>query len=271
MTQPAPLATELLPDIPFRTVGGAALMVEVIRPDPPPPAPMPAVIYIHGGAWIHGDRTVNRSEFLAERGFFTISIDYRSSRQATFPAQLEDARAAVRWLRASAAGYQVDPGRIGVWGHSAGAHLAALVGATGHLHSIGEPVGPGEPSSEVQAVAALACPTDFLQMGGWHEAPDSPEAQLVGGPIRERLDAVRAANPISYVRAGAPPFLLVHGEEDEIVPIGQSELLARALRESDNDVELVRIPGAGHNFGADEPSWAEARRLVLGFFRARLG
>lgn len=263
-------STTLIPDIPYRTVGDTTLLAEIIRPDPPPAAPMPAVIYIHGGAWMYGDRTANRSAFLAARGFFTVSIDYRSSLQARFPAQLEDARAAVRWLRANAARYQVDPERIGIWGHSAGAHLAALVGTSGRLPAIAEPVAPGEPTCQVQAVATLACPTDFLQMGGWHEDAESPESRLVGGPVRERLALVRLANPVTYVQAGAPPFLLIHGAGDEVVPIRQSELLARALEARGNAVTFVAIPGAGHNFGDDELSWPEAQRLVLEFFRAQL-
>ena len=107
-------------------------------------------------------------------------------------------------------------------------------------------------------------------MGGWHEAPDSPEAQLVGGPIRERVNVVHMANPITYVQPAAPPFLLMHGECDEIVPIAQSELLAHALRAAGNAVTLIAIPDAGHNFGEDEASWAEAQRQVVAFFRKEL-
>ncbi|MBK9715913.1 MAG: alpha/beta hydrolase [Kouleothrix sp.] len=270
MTQSAPGATALVSDVAYHLVDDTTLMVEIIRPDPVPAAPMPAIIYIHGGAWMYGDRTVNRNAFLAAQGFFTVSIDYRSSLQAIFPAQLDDAKTAVRWLRSHAAQYHIDPQRIGIWGHSAGAHLAALVGVSGHLPAIAETIGPNEPSSRVQAVATLACPTDFLQMGGWHEAPDSPEAQLVGGPIRERVNVVHMANPITYVQPAAPPFLLMHGECDEIVPIAQSELLAHALRAAGNAVTLIAIPDAGHNFGEDEASWAEAQRQVVAFFRKEL-
>lgn len=255
MTTTAPFATVVLPDIPYRTVGDSTLMLEIIRPEPIPTVPMPAIIYIHGGAWMSGDRTANnRNAFLAAQGFFTISIDYRSSLYAVFPAQLEDAKAAVRWLRAHAAQYQIDPQRIGIWGHSAGAHLAALVGTSGHRQTIAESTTVTEPSSRVQAVATLACPTDFLQMGGWHEAVDSPEAQLVGGPIRERVALVQLANPITYLQPDAPPFLLIHGEQDEIVPLGQSELLAQALRANGTAVRFISMPEAGHTFGVDEAS-----------------
>jgi dipeptidyl aminopeptidase/acylaminoacyl peptidase len=116
----------------------------------------------------------------------------------------------------------------------------------------------------------LACPTDFLQMGGWHEAADSPEARLVGGPIRERVSEVQAANPITYVQPGAPPFLLIHGEDDHVVPCGQSALLAQALRANSNPVTYVTMPRAGHNFHAFEASWGEAQRLILSFFQTQL-
>jgi len=174
-------------------------------------------------------------------------------------------------LRAHAAHYQIDPQRIGVWGHSAGAHLAALAGTSGHLATFGDRDAPEAPACDVRAVATLACPTDFLHMGRWHDDADSPEAQLVGGPIHERTELVRIANPISYVRPGAPAFLLIHGDQDDIVPIGQSELLSQALHAAGNRVTFVPIAGAGHNFGADEASWAAAQSLILTFFAQHLG
>jgi len=267
---PPPGPSVQIPDVPYRTIGATTLMLEIIRPEMPVGAPLPAIIYVHGGAWMHGDRTLNRNAFLAERGFFTISIDYRLSGQAIFPAQIEDVKAAICWLRDRAADYQIDPQRIGIWGHSAGAHLAALAGTTGHLAALGDSNAPNSPTSDVQAVATLACPTDFLQMGGWHDAADSPEAQLVGGPIHERTEMVGMANPIGYVRPGAPPFLLIHGDQDDIVPIGQSELLLRALQAAGNQASFIPIAGAGHNFGADEASWATAQSLVLAFFTEQL-
>lgn len=120
-------------DVPFAAVDGITLRLNLRRPEPLPVAPMPIVVYIHGGAWMHNDRTVDRSQFLDGCGFLTASIDYRLSHQAIFPAQLQDAKAAIRWLRARAAEYHADGSRIGVWGHSSGAHLAALLGTTGDL------------------------------------------------------------------------------------------------------------------------------------------
>lgn len=257
-------------DVTFGEADGIPLRLEIVRPEPIPDSPMPVVVYIHGGAWMHGDRQDNRNAILAAHGFFTISIDYRHSDQAIFPAQIEDAKAAVRWLRAQASQYHIDPNRIGVWGHSAGAHLAALLGTSGDVPLLEGNSGSSGYSSRVHAVVTLACPIDFLQMGGWHEAPDSPEAQLVGGPIRERRSLVTMANPITYVRKDAPPFLLIHGDKDEIVPIGQSELLYQALQKVGVDVTFSIISGGTHDFGEDDPSWTETQRLVLSFFNKHL-
>ncbi len=265
-------------DIQYGEAGGRPLLLDIVRPRDRPAAPAPVVVYIHGGGWMGGSKGPGRNRFLAERGFFTVSIAYRLSQEAIFPAQLEDAKAAIRWLRAVADRRGLDPERIGVWGHSAGGHLAALLGVTGDLPALEGASGSPSYSSRVGAVGVLSGPTGFLQMGGWHEAPDSPEARLVGGPIRERLDVVRAANPISYVptagAGGLPPFLIVHGEGDEAVPLGQGRLLHEALTGAGADATFVPLPGVGHDFGAlvgpDGPDLSPTRRLLLNFFDRHL-
>ncbi len=257
-------------DVRFAAVDGIALRLNIRRPELLPAAPMPIVIYIHGGGWMDNDRTTDRSPFLDGCGFLTASIDYRLSHQAIFPAQLYDAKAAVRWLRAHAAEYHADGSRIGVWGHSSGAHLAALLGATGDLADLEGNVGPVGPSSRVQAVAGISTPTDFTRMGDWHDAPDSPEAQLIGGPIPERPEAARQASPVTYARAGLPPFLLIFGDQDEIVPPAQSRLLTDALRTAGAEAELISMPGSGHNFDASDPNLPEANGHVRAFFLEHL-
>lgn len=160
-------------DIPYRTVDGHTLLLDIIRPDPLPHGPMPIVLYLFGGAWMENNRTTeeqNRNAFLAAQGgLFTVGIDYRLSSQALFPAQIAGARAAVRWLRAHAHEYNADPGRIGVWGYSSGAHLAALLGTAADVPALDDTPDAGMPSCRVQAVATIAAPTDFLQMGGWYD------------------------------------------------------------------------------------------------------
>jgi acetyl esterase/lipase len=223
---------------------------------------VPLIVWIHGGAFLFGSKEGFPAEpipvdFLLE-GYAVASINYRLSPEAIFPAQLEDCKAAIRWLRAHADEFGIDSNRIGVWGASAGGNLAALVGTTGELRDfeVGENLGF---SSRVQAVCDFFGPTDFLQMdahrlsdGQIHDAPDSPESKLVGGPIQDNPDRVRRMNPITYVTRDTPPFLIVHGTVDRLVPFNQSQLLAAALEAAGASVKFHPVEGGGHGeyFGA---------------------
>lgn len=259
-------------DVAFGEANGMPLALDIARPDPLPAMPMPALLWLHGGGWMSGDKTLAPPPFLAERDFFTASASYRLSGVATFPAQLHDAKAAVRWLRAHAAEYHIDPDRIGAWGYSSGAHLASLLGVTGDQPALEGFVGSPGQSSRVQAVVAMAGPSDFTAMGGWHDEPDSPEARLVGGPLGERVELARMANPITYAGPGAPPFLLIHGDADDTVPINQSELLYRALADAGADATFVRLAGVGHEFNRRlrERTNPELEALIAAFFEKHL-
>jgi acetyl esterase/lipase len=213
---------------------------------------LPLIINIHGGAFRIGSKEDGVPvEYVAD-GYAVASINYRLSQDAVWPAQIEDCKAAVRWLRANAAAYGLDPTRFAAWGASAGGHLAAMLGTAGgvKVYDVGENLGV---SSRVQAVVDYFGPTDFLQMdahrlpnGQVHDPADSPESQLVGGPIQENKDKVARANPITYVDKNAPPFLIVHGDADPLVPHHQSELLAAALRRAGVSVDLYTVMGGGH-------------------------
>jgi acetyl esterase/lipase len=214
--------------------------------------PLPLIIWIHGGAFRLGDKGGNVPLDSLERGVAVASINYRLSQHALYPAQIEDCKAAVRWLRAHAAHYGLDPRRFAAWGPSAGGHLAAMLGTAGHVRAfeVGEHL---DQSSRVRAVVDYFGPTDFLQMdahrvpgGQVHDASDSPESELVGGPIQDHPDRVARANPITYVTPDAPPFLIVHGEVDPLVPHHQSELLVAALQEAGVPVSFYTVRGAGH-------------------------
>jgi acetyl esterase/lipase len=254
--QGAPEA-DVVRDVEYGTGGGRPLKLHLVKPKSPAQEPMPVVVYIHGGAWRSGNRDggVRPLSRLAARGYFGASIEYRLSSEAKFPAQIEDCKAAIRFLRSRAKEYGIDPDRIGVWGPSAGGHLVALLGTSGDVKELEGKGGSAEFSSRVQAVVDWFGPTDFLKMGKNkidHDAANSPESLLVGGPIQENKEKVAAANPITYVSKDDPPFLVIHGDKDDLVPLSQSELFHAALEKAGVPSKLHVVPGAGHGFGGRE-------------------
>ena len=195
---------------------------------------MPLIVWVHGGAWKGGDKSNCPARRFVPMGFVVASVNYRLSQHAIYPAQIEDCKAAIRFLRANAKTYNIDPARIGAWGASAGGHLVALLGTTGDDKQFDK--GPNlEQSSAVQAVCDFFGPTDFAKISDFpstmkHDAPDSPEAELLGGPIGEKTEACKLANPISFITRKDPPFLIVHGDKDPLVPHNQSQILYDALK-----------------------------------------
>ncbi|MEZ4730784.1 MAG: alpha/beta hydrolase [Caldilineaceae bacterium] len=207
------------------------------------------------------------------QGYAVASINYRLSQHAIFPAQIQDCKAAVRWLRAHAAEYNLDNNRFAAWGPSAGGHLVAMLGTTGHVSEF-EVGAHRDVSSRVQCVVDYFGPIDFLQMdaqrspnGMIHDTPDSPESELVGGPIQEHPEKVARANPITYVTADVPPFLIVHGDCDPLVPYGQSLLLVEALQKVGADVTFYTVRGGGHG-GFTDP---EVPKLTADFLAKHIG
>lgn len=161
--------------------------------------PLPVIVCVHGGAWLGGSKDNCPAIRFALKGYAVASINYRLSHQAVFPAQIEDCKVAIRWLRANATKYKLDPEHIGVWGASAGGHLVALLGTTGDVKELEGKGGNLDQSSRVQAVVDWFGPTDFTRMGGTHDNPKSPESLLIGGAIQENKDKAAKANPITYV------------------------------------------------------------------------
>lgn len=225
---------------------------------PPQGDSLPLVIWIHGGGWLNGSKANPLPlRHLTGEGYAIASLNYRLSTMAKFSGQIEDCKAAVRWLRSNAKQYRLDPGRFAAWGSSAGGHLVALLGTAGNKFDIGENI---QVSSRVQAVVDYYGPTDFLEMDEHmlpgakmkHNATDSPESQLVGGPILENDLLVARASPITYVTKDDPPFLIVHGDQDPLVPLHQSQILEEALRKTGVPVKLYVVKGAGHGQGFDK-------------------
>jgi acetyl esterase/lipase len=221
--------------------------------------PLPLIIWIHGGGWQNGSKEgcpPARQGYL-EHGYAVASLNYRLSGHAIFPAQIEDCKAGIRWLRAHAKEYGLNPDRFGVWGSSAGGHLVALLGTSGDEKAFD--VGPNlGVSSRVQAVCDYYGPTDLTQMDSHavtgarlkHDDPKSPEACLIGGPVQQNKEKAARASPLTYVTTNAlPPFLIVHGDTDPVVPFHQSELLLESLKKAGGSVHLHCIKGAGHGQG----------------------
>jgi acetyl esterase/lipase len=229
---------------------------------------LPLVIRVHGGAWLGGSKEGEWPNDYLHFGYAVARINYRLSQHAIFPAQIEDCKAAVRYLRANAQKYNLDPNRFGVWGASAGGHLVALLGTTGDVNEfdVGENL---TVSSRVQAVADYFGPTDLLQMEAHklpntmqHNTPDAPEAKLIGGPVQDNKEKAAKANPITYITKNAPPFLIVHGDTDPLVPHHQSEILEEALKKAGVPVTFYTVKGGKHG-GFSDPN---VPKLTRDFF-----
>lgn len=274
--QTLPDGVRVVRDIEYARTPQKTLLLDIYQPEASTMQPRPLIVWIHGGAWRAGNKDRCPAAPFVNDGYIVASISYRLSQEAIFPAQIHDSKAAIRWLRENAAKYHIDPERIGVWGSSAGGHLVALLGTSGGVAELeGDVGGNADQSSRVQAVVDFFGPTDFLQMDAHsigklvHDAPDSPESQLVGGPIQQNPEKVRAANPITYVSKDDPPMLIVHGDEDASVPHHQSELLYAALQQAGVESEFYTVKGGKHGFGGEFQTPGLQQR-VLEFFNRHL-
>ncbi|MFG1922316.1 alpha/beta hydrolase fold domain-containing protein [Cryptosporangium sp. NPDC048952] len=235
--------------------------------------PVPAVVFLHGGGWLVGSRNAAGPAFagasptpferVALAGIAVASIDYRLSGEATWPAALHDAKAAVRWLRTRGPEAGLDPTRIAAWGESAGGHLAALLGLTSDFEG---GVGITGVSSAVKTVVCWYAPSDLATVPTDPDAPDSREALFLGAPVSAVPERAAEASPITYAGEHAPPFLLLHGTADRLVPAQQSRRLADALP----NVELELFEDADHMW-LGTPEVAEtALNRTIDFLRHHL-
>jgi acetyl esterase/lipase len=229
----------------YKTVNGAALTLDLYCPEKVS-GPAPVIVWIHGGAWRRGGKKKCPAVALVPDGYALASIDYRLSSTAPFPAQIEDCKAAVRWLRANAAKYNLDADRIGVWGMSAGGHLAALLGTSGGVQELEGSGDNMQYSSRVQAVCAVAGPTNLPALTNVGPKRMSAIEGLLGGPLEKDKAKAIAASPIHYVSKDDPPFLIVHGEGDRVIPVEQSQRLYEALQKAGVNATLKILPQVGH-------------------------
>ena len=248
----AQMGIRALPDLEYAKVGGKSMMLDLYLPEKPA-GRVPVIVWVHGGGWMAGDRKNPPGLDLVRRGYALASIEYRLSQEAIFPAQMYDLKGAIRWLRAHADQYGLDPDHFGAWGHSAGGHLVAMLGTTGGVKELeGDEGGNLDQSSRVQAVSDWAGPTDFLTLGPWHEGPDSGPSQLLGVVVRDNHDKALKASPVTYVSKDSAPFLIVHGERDGLVVVGQAYELGDLLTKAGVPVDLEIRPWTDH--GISDPT-----------------
>jgi acetyl esterase/lipase len=225
--------------------------------------PFPVILSIHGGAFKAGDKGDNQVIPMLEginRGYAVVSINYRLSQEAKFPAQIFDVKAAVRWIRAHSKQYHFNPDKIAAWGGSAGGHLSALLGTSADVSDLEDlSLGNADQSSRVQAVVDWFGPTDFLKMDEQlneskvkdpqkHSVPDSPESELIGKNLEDAPELVKSANPETYITPDDPPFFIQHGFNDRLVPYQQSVYFAQKLEKiaGREKVSLELFQDTGH-------------------------
>ena len=275
---PMPPGVKLEADLPYAGTDNPRQKLDLLLPAEPRGTKLPVVVFIHGGGWQAGDKIGGRrqvADLVASGEFAGASVGYRLTNEAQFPQQIYDCKAAIRWIRANAEKYGLDPDKIAVWGSSAGGHLVSLLGTSGDVKELEGDIGPNAGvSSRVTCVVNYYGPSEFLTMGAQskaggpisHDAPDSPEAKLVGGALQENKEKAKAASPITYVSKDDPPFLSVHGNADPVVPYAQSAALHAALKKVGVVSTLVTVEGGGHGQGFP----AEAKEIVTRFLRHQL-
>lgn len=270
----------IIADLNYRTVAGYDLLADLYLPDTA--LPPPVVVYVHGGGWAHGSRSDHsntRLAAIARNGLAVLSIDYRLVHQAHFPAQVDDVKVAVRWIKGHGEQYGLDVERVGVWGASAGAVLAALTGLTAGQSDWEQDTGdPGGHTSDVQAVVFWFGISDFTATTTRSAleallVPDGPESAFLGlisrAEVAEHPQIARRASPLQWVHAAAPPFLVAHGDRDRIVPLSESVALHAALSRAGAQSTLLNLGGAGH----EDPAFDSVANLAVtaGFLLASLG
>ena len=255
----------------YCTDDGKPQAMDISLPTPRPSTPAPAAIYVHGGGWEHGDRRGGayldsvRTQLLA-KGFVVASIDYRLAPENKWPAQIVDAKCAVRYLRANAKSYGIDPARIGVWGGSAGGHLVSLMGTADA--SAGFDVGEwSSESSRVAAVVDLFGPAD-LTVGTWGDHATQVITEVFGGAPGTITDMLANASPVTWISRDDPPFLILQGDHDDTVPAAQSQEFATKLQAAGVPATLVLVKDGPHGLAnpKEQPSPDQLTATIVDFF-----
>ena len=247
-------------DIPYAGTKNPRQMLDLLLPKTPKAKALPVIVYVHGGGWQAGNKKTGGRRiwsYVASGDYAGVAVGYRLSGEAKWPAQIHDCKAAIRWVRANAKKHGLDADRIAVWGSSAGGHLVAMLGTSGDDKAMEGKLGPhAETSSRVACVVDFFGPTDLLKLIRDKKARDderSPLFQLIGGSLLKNVAKATSGNPITYVSKDDPPFLIVHGTKDPLVPHSQSKLLHAALGKAKVSSTLLTVDGGGHGqgFGRD--------------------
>jgi acetyl esterase/lipase len=281
---PVPTSTPIPTPTPFGNYGRSLIDVTYCGPDgqaqkmdiyfPRSGGPWPVFLYVHGGGWDKGDKAEGAGwNYLNDKGYLVVSVNYRlAAYNEKFPAMIEDVKCAVRYLRAHAAEYNLDPKRIGALGASAGAHLAALLGTSDQ--SAGWDVGEYlDQSSRVQAVVTEAVFSDFTQ-----PMPNSISMAIyfaLGEMPGTTKPVTTAASPVTYVTPDDPPFLILHGEKDSYAPVDQAKSLDAKLKAARVSSKLVIIKGGEHSLNSTDgsptvPTQEEIGQIILDFLNTNL-
>ena len=260
--RPLPAGVEAKLDLPYAGTENPRQKLDLYLPkERKSDKPLPVIVFIHGGGWRNGDKAGgigNLGRFVASGDYAGVSVGYRLSAEAQWPAQIHDCKAAIRWIKAHAAEHGLDPAKIAVWGTSAGGHLVSMLGTSGDVKELEGSLGKHlDQDSKVTCVANYYGPENFLTMIRQPStinrtgSRDYPEALLLGGPVPEREAVAKEASPVTHVTPGDAPFFTAHGTDDKVVPYAQGKEIHAALTQAGVPSILQEMTNGGHGFRSE--------------------
>lgn len=242
-------------DVEYGKAGERSLKLDVLRPKEPAAPKLPILVFVHGGGWQGGNKSAGINALapaVATGKYVGVTVGYRLTGEAPWPAQIHDCKAAIRWVKANADMLKIDPEKIGVWGQSAGGHLVSMLGTTGDTAELDGKNGNVGQNAKVACVVDYCGPSDLTILVevliATGRAKSSPAlTNLFGGPLDQKRDVAKQASPVQYVTAGDAPFLIVHGTSDPVVPYGQATTFHAALQKAGVESVLLTVQGGGHS------------------------
>jgi len=269
-TEARPAMKHQFCDVEYANDNGRSLKLDIYLPEQPLTS-IPVVLWVHGGGWQNGDKQSAPHEVLCARGFAVVGVEYRLSGEAIWPTALHDLKAAIRWVRANAWKYFLDPNRIGAWGASAGGHLVAMLGVTGDMPDMDGNYGPTGYSTALQAVCNWCGPTDLSRVKEPHwrvirqQTIEEVIEKFMGGPWDQIAEQMRNASPVTYIHPFCPPIQTVHGLDDDVVHPMNARVFHEALVRAGVQSQLLLLEHTGHSVSSDE-----TRELACRFFERNL-